>query len=114
VISISKTWLKQDAADHYLNKEYVAFSQGRNNRVGGGMLLFVRASLDPLPVSLKNKGVKCNVVNARLGAVTPSLVICSTSRPPDIEAIESEKLRQYITSIRLISDDLIVTLIIHI
>jgi hypothetical protein len=72
------------------------------------VLLFVRASLDPIPVSLKYNGVKCNVVSARLGAVTPSLVICSAYRPPDTDTIESEQLRQYIASIRLISDDLIV------
>jgi hypothetical protein len=108
MISISETWLKEDEADHYVIKGYVTFSQCRNNRVGGGVLLFVRASLDPLPVSLKYNGVKCNVVNPRLEAVTPSLVICSAYRPPDTDGIESEQLRQYNASIRLISKDLIV------
>jgi hypothetical protein len=99
VISISETWLKEDEADYYVIKEYVAFLQCRNNCVGGGVLLFVRASLDPIPASLKYNGVKCNVVSARLGAVTLSLVICSAYRPPDTDAIESEQLRQYIASI---------------
>jgi exonuclease III len=64
VISISETWLKEDEADHYVIKEYIAFSQCRNNRAGGGVLLFIRASLDPLPVSIKYSGAKCNVKSA--------------------------------------------------
>ena len=109
VIGVAESWLdstNRDFLAEYSLPGYSAFSCERENRPGGGVLLYVKASLHPTLVQtevIDNVDVAIVQIKNRSRKVTLALVY----RPPRVSSDTDDRLYEQITDISCHTDSVI-------
>ena len=111
IVCISETWVSSDSdSDSFSFNDYVSFADCRVGRRGGGVMMLLKANLQPVRATraLPNRH-QCNAVSVFIGAAKQKTLISCVYRPPDTNVVDSDALVQHLSSLRASTDVHVIT-----
>ena len=95
VIGITESWANEDIVDAELALTgYVMFRKDRRERRGGGVILYIKESIQAYEITMKSEAIWCNIVTRN-----STLTIGVVYRSPNIGQEEDVKLQKAISEV---------------